>query len=236
MKVCWFSAGVSSFVAAYLERETLDKIIYIHIDNQHSDSLRFVKDCEKALGIEIEIVQSPYKSIDNVFLQYRFIARGYYSPKCTEVCKKRVRKEWEHGRKGLTYVWGMDYNERHRAEAIVKAMPKQNHVFPLIDRMLTKEECHGIAAQLRVKRPVMYDMGYQNNNCIGCVKGGMWYWNKIRVDFPEVFAERARQERLIGHSCINGVFLDELDPTAGRIGDEISMDCGIMCQIYSEGA
>ena len=64
----------------------------------------------------------------------------------------------------------------------------------------------------------------------------MWYWNKIRVDFPEVFAERARQERLIGHSCINGVFLDELDPTAGRIGDEISMDCGIMCQIYSEGA
>lgn len=58
----------------------------------------------------------------------------------------------------------------------------------------------------------MYDLGYPNNNCVGCVKGGMGYWNKIRVDFPEVFERRARQEREIGHSCIKGVFLDELDP------------------------
>lgn len=31
----------------------------------------------------------------------------------------------------------------------------------------------------------MYDLGYANNNCIGCVKGGIGYWNKIRIDFPE---------------------------------------------------
>ncbi len=37
----------------------------------------------------------------------------------------------------------------------------------------------------------MYDLGYPNNNCIGCVKGGMGYWNKIRKDFPEVFQKRA---------------------------------------------
>ena len=76
----------------------------------------------------------------------------------------------------------------------------------------------------------MYDLGYTNNNCIGCVKGGMGYWNKIRKEFPEVFSSRAKLERDIGHSCIKGVFLDELDPNRGR-NDEVIPDCGIMCEI-----
>lgn len=77
----------------------------------------------------------------------------------------------------------------------------------------------------------MYDMGYRNNNCIGCVKGGMGYWNKIRRDFPEVFARRARQEREIGHTCINGIYLDELDPNRGRMEDEVLEECGIACYL-----
>ena len=79
----------------------------------------------------------------------------------------------------------------------------------------------------------MYDMGYRNNNCVGCIRGGMGYWNKIRVDFPEVFARRAKQEREIGHSCINGVFLDELDPTRGNINDEVMEDCTIAGQLLT---
>lgn len=74
-------------------------------------------------------------------------------------------------------------------------------------------------------------MGYSNNNCIGCVKGGKGYWNKIRVDFPEVFASRAKLERDIGHSCIKGTFLDELDPNAGKMSEEIMDDCGIFCEL-----
>jgi len=87
---------------------------------------------------------------------------------------------------------------------------------------------------MSIKRPVIYDMGYKNNNCIGCVKGGMGYWNKIRVDFPEVFKKRAKQERNIGKSCIKGVYLDELGPERGRFEDEITEDCSIYCQLYSK--
>lgn len=93
--------------------------------------------------------------------------------------------------------------------------------------------CHRKADKLGLKRPIMYDMGYRNNNCVGCIRGGMGYWNKIRVDFPEVFARRAKQEREIGHSCINGVFLDELDPTRGNINDEVMEDCTIACQLLT---
>lgn len=241
MKVCWFSAGVSSFIAAYLVRNSLDKILYCHIEDQHEDTLRFLDDCEKVLNMKIEPLQSPYKSVSNVIQTFRFI-NSAYGAKCTEILKKRVRKEWEYGKKDLTYVWGYDLSEKHRAANIVEADPGHKHIFPLIERGLYKEDCHGMARQLGIKRPAMYDLGYRNNNCIGCVKGGMGYWNKIREDFPAVFAERARQEREVGHSCLKQVidnvtvplYLDELEPGRGKIDDEVMEECSIYCQLFSD--
>lgn len=87
-------------------------------------------------------------------------------------------------------------------------------------------------------RPKMYELGYANNNCVGCVKGGMGYWNHIRKDFPEVFESRAKLEREVGHSMLkdkNGsVYLDELDPDRGDMNTEIMPDCGIMCYLSME--
>ena len=230
MKISWFSAGVSSFVATYLERKTIDKILYIHIDDQHEDTLRFIKDCENALDKEIEVLQSPYKSVDNVIQTFRFI-NSRYGARCTEILKKRVRKEWEYDKGKLTYVWGYDSSEKNRADRLLESMPEHDHVFPLIEQSISKEEAHGLLKRLGIKRPAMYDLGYRNNNCIGCVKGGMGYWNKIRQDFPEVFERRSKQEREVGRSCINGVFLDELDPDRGNMENEVMEECGIICQL-----
>ena len=57
LKVCWLSAGVSSFVAGYLAKN-VDEYIYIDIENQHPDSMRFIKDCERHLGNEVKILIS----------------------------------------------------------------------------------------------------------------------------------------------------------------------------------
>lgn len=237
LKVCWISAGVSSFVAGWFVRDTVDKFIYIDIDDQHPDSLRFIADCEKALGKEIEIIKSTeYSCVGDVCRANRFIVLPF-GAKCTQILKRRVRKkwEWEHQDYAITYVWGMDSDEKHRADRLYESMPDFEHEFPLIDRNLTKADAHAICASLGIKRPAMYDLGYPNNNCIGCVKGGKGYWNKIRRDFPEVFADRAKMEREIGHSILhdkNGsIFLDELDPNAGRMSAEILEDCSIYCQL-----
>lgn len=85
-------------------------------------------------------------------------------------------------------------------------------------------------------RPRMYELGYPNNNCIGCVKGGMGYWNRIRKDFPEVFERRAQLERLVGYSILKEsdgtpLYLDELVPNRGDMNTEIFPDCGIMCYL-----
>lgn len=72
LKVCWLSAGVSSFVAGYFEKDTIDKFIYIDIDDQHPDSMRFIKDCEKVLGKEIEILRSTeYNSVEECCKGFR---------------------------------------------------------------------------------------------------------------------------------------------------------------------
>lgn len=232
MKVCWISAGVSSFIASYLAKD-VDEYIYIDIENQHPDSMRFIKDCEKALGKPIKILKSEYASVENVIRKAKYI-NGVHGAPCTKVLKRKVRQEWENEHKvPLTYVWGFDCNERNRANRIRETYFEFEHEFPLIDNNLTKEEAHGMLERLGIKRPVMYDLGYSNNNCIGCVKGGMGYWNKIRKDFPEVFEKRAKLEREIGASCIKGCYLDELEPNRGNT-NEIIPECGLMCELAIE--
>lgn len=46
LKVCWLSAGVSSFIAGYLAKDSIGKFIYIDVEDQHPDSMRFIRDCE----------------------------------------------------------------------------------------------------------------------------------------------------------------------------------------------
>ena len=93
----------------------------------------------------------------------------------------------------------------------------------------------GILWKAGIEIPAMYKMGYNNNNCIGCVKGGMGYWNKIRKDFPDVFDEVAQIERDVGATCLKDkagrIFLDELPIWRGDPVEEIIPDCSLICQI-----
>lgn len=225
-------------MAGYLAGD-VDEWIYIDIADQHPDSIRFLHDCEKAIGKKITVLKSDrFDSVEEVIKKYKCIKMPHGAP-CTGMLKKAVRKKWECGHKeyDLTYVWGMDSNEKSRAKQIVENFPEFHHEFPLIEKCLSKAEVHGLFERtFDFPRPKMYDMGYPNNNCIGCVKGGMGYWNRIRKDFPEVFESRAKLERMIGHSILKEsdgtpLYLEELDPERGNMNTEIFPDCGIMCYL-----
>lgn len=241
LKVCWFSGGVSSLIAGLFagvsdcsDKRAVDEWIYIDIADQDADTYRYLADCEKVIGKKIQVLRSDeFSSVEDVIRKYRYI-NSPYGAACTGMLKKKVRKKWEdeHKEYALTYVWGYDASEAHRAEYMHANFPEFQHEFPLIDLTLSKEECHDLAEwYFHLKRPRLYDMGYPNNNCVGCVKGGMGYWNKIRKDFPEVFQKRAALEREVGHSCMNGVFLDELEPGRGNAKLEVMPDCGIFCYL-----
>lgn len=234
LKVCWLSAGVSSFIAGYLA-EDVDEWIYIDIADQHEDSMRFIKGCEKLIKKEVKVLKSnKYSTVEQcvkVFGGFKNPGNGF-AP-CTNWLKKRVRKEWEEQHKDfdITYVWGFDLKEKNRAERTLESNPQAKHEFPLIEKGLSKEDCHAMLENLGIKRPLMYDLGYPNNNCIGCVKGGMGYWNRIRKDFPEVFKSRAKLEREVGYSILKEYYLDELPTDKGNMNTEIFPDCSIMCYL-----
>ena len=244
MIVAWFSAGCTSAVACKKALELYGdvEIVYIETGSHHPDNQRFLKDCQDWYQKEIKILKSPYNGVIDVIKRYKFI-NSAYGAACTKQLKTRVRQQYEYENNVQGQVWGFECSEKeiNRAERLKERYSDFEHYFPLIELELNKANalCHLEKAGIR--KPKMYELGYHNNNCIGCVKGGMGYWNKIRRDFPDVFNEMARVEQEIGHSCLkhfNGyetmpLFLDQLSPDAGKHFKEIMPECGIFCEQLS---
>jgi hypothetical protein len=235
--VSWLSGGISSFIAAWLVRDQLTDVIFIDIDDQTRDTLRFAQEAAKFLGKPLVVLRSPYYRGKNDVIRARRYINGPNGAPCTCLLKKTVRASWEaeHAGDALTYVWGFDANEQGRITRTAENNPQARHLFPLAERDIGKAQAHAICRDLGLRRADMYDLGYPNANCVGCVKGGMGYWNKVRVDFPEAFAEMEALEREIGATCLhdeNGkVWLDELDPQRGRCDRIVIPPCGIACGV-----
>ena len=198
--------------------------IRIYLPDEEADSERFLRDCANYVGVNIKTLTAG-KSVNDVIRQKRFLNSPYGGP-CTGPLKTQVRLKWEaeniNNGDNVTYVWGFDVKEKHRAERMIINYPNFKHEFPLIDNCLTKNDCHGILKALGLKRPRMYELGFPNNNCIMCVKAGMGSLNNFRKYFPAQYDERAKLEREIGHSCLKKYFLDELPEDAGRTLKPIS--------------
>jgi hypothetical protein len=231
--VCWFSCGATSAVACKLAITENDgklpiQVCYCDTRSEHPDNDRFISECEKWLGCEIERLTNPkYNDVNDVIETERYV-NGPSGAKCTQQLKIAVRLMMQRPETDY-HVYGFDAGEIDRAFDFRERNPEIRLKVPLIDRGLTKPDCLAMLREEGIELPMMYRMGYRNNNCIGCVKGGMGYWNKIRDDFPEVFEKRAKQERMIGHSCIKGVYLDELSPNRGRYESEPDISCEGVC-------
>ena len=225
----WFSCGAASFTCAYLCRHHDDvELAYCDTGSEHPDNKRFIKDSERYFGKKITILKNEkYQDHFDVCEKTRYI-NGVGGARCTVELKKTQRFKFE--RPDDIQVFGYTVEERDRADRLCAAYPEIKAWFPLIEKNLTKDNCIGMVKILGIEVPMMYRLGYNNNNCIGCVKGGAGYWNKIRKDFPEQFKRMSEIERKVGHSCLKGTFLDELDPKKGKHINEPSMSCDFICQ------
>lgn len=233
----WFSCGVTSAIACKLAIDKYGKanvlVYYIHIDTAHADNARFIKDCEDWFGVKINYVQSKkYKDQFDVIEDTGYV-NGAGGARCTQELKKKVRIALQTKLDYPVQIFGFEFvrTQVNRAVRFLEQYPETKAQFPLIEAAYNKEVCAGLIVEQGIELPAMYLLGYNNNNCIGCVKGGKGYWNKIRVDFPDTFERMAIAEREAGHSCIKKTFLDELLPSAGRMTKAITPDCGSFCEI-----
>ena len=231
--ISWFSCGADSAIATLLAIRTYKDIDIIRIDtgSEHPDNERFMNDCEKLYNQKIRVVKSnKYKSVQDVIRKRKFI-NSPYGAACTYELKKQVRYNIEDEYINWAgQIFGFDCSETLRAQRFIEQYPKTKPIFPLIEHNLTKSDCLGMLQLFNIKLPAMYQLGYSNNNCIGCVKGGKGYWNAIRNDFPNRFKEMAEIERIINHSCLKDCFLDELHPDTG-LRQSIIPECSIFCQL-----
>jgi hypothetical protein len=235
----WFSCGVASAIAL---KKTLEiygndyNVLAINspIAEEHPDNLRFKDEISKWLNIEIIEAKSkkyPNQSIIEVFDKRKYMS-GVAGAPCTKELKKQPRYEFELENKIDFHVLGFTYEEKDRFERFTK-FERGNTIGVLIDEKLTKFDCFDILNNAGIKRPYIYDLGFPNANCIGCVKSSSpTYWNLVRKEFPDVFKERCEQSRNIGTKLVKvkgeRIFLDELKQT--DIGGIIkTWECGIFC-------
>ena len=231
----WFSCGAASAVATILAAEKYPNIeaVYCKVQEEHPDNMRFLADFVRVTGIPVRtIVNEKYSgSIYQVFEKGKFLKSKDGAP-CTLRLKKEMRRQYQ--KHGDIQVFGYTTDEQDRADRFIDANNDVTVDFVLIDAKISKQDCYARLVQLGIELPAMYQLGYSNNNCIGCVKGGMGYWNKIRKDFPENFDRMAKLERVIGHSVNKDdkgpVYLDELHPSRGRFKDDSPADCGFTCE------
>lgn len=241
--LAWFSCGAASAVAAKLAVEQYgDRAEVLYCDTlayEHPDNARFMTDVASWIGVPIKILKSDtYTDIFDVFRRTRWLV-GVGGARCTTELKKNVRTA--HQRPDDVHVFGFTADEYHRVTRFHAQHPDLVVRFPLVEQHITKADCHRRIAAAGIESPAMYRLGYSNNNCIGCVKGGTSYWLKIRRDFPEAFIRMAQMERELDaaickrESTVDGVrtrervFLDELsERDADQI--ELDMDCGVLCQ------
>lgn len=234
-----FSCGAASAVAAKL---TLAKhsdvaIVRAWIKEEHPDNDRFSADVERWLGAPIVVLRDERDgaSARTTWLRRRYMVSGRFGiASCADALKRDQLKAFSLPND--IHVLGFTSEEAARLERF-EDFSKMQAEAPLIEAGLTKADCLAMIARAGIELPMMYRLGFNNNNCIGCPKGGEGYWNRIRTHFPVDFVAVSQIQEAIGPGSYffrnrktNERFgLKDLKPEAGR-HTEPEISCSFYCQ------
>lgn len=205
--IAWWSGGVASAVTCKLCVDWFgsENVRVIFIDpagNEDDDTYRFKQDCENWYGAKIEtICNSRYKTIQQVWYENLSlnVATG---AKCSSELKRVTREHWQKHNTFSYQAFGFDVSEMERAKSMMLQYQSVRPIFPLISMLYDKEKCAKIVMDANdmftsISLPRAYtEYGLRNNNCLktGCVQGGVGYWQRMSVIFPDKFDAMAKVE------------------------------------------
>lgn len=217
--LCWFSCGAASAVATKLaigQYSDVYEVIPVCCDtrpSENSDNYRFSLECEKWFGRPIVFISNDqYKDVDEVFEKTGYMS-GPKGARCTVELKKKPR--FKFAKADDIHVFGFTSDEKKRIVDFQQRNPELFLKWILSDMGISKTDCYKILEFGGIKRPVNYELGFDNNNCPGCVKAtSPWYWDMVRFRYPTVFVKRCEQSRKLGVHLVRvdgkRVFLDQL--------------------------
>jgi hypothetical protein len=204
------------------------RVIMIDTCNEHPDTYRFKDDCQKWYGIEIErITGIDIASIKDPERKELYLSRGPYTfidvghvyekiqdvwfralslnvatgAICSTELKRRVREKWQDKNEFDHQIFGFEFDKKefNRALSMTLNHQKAKPIYPLLMMGYDKDDCIKQIQAQGIEVPLMYHLGFHNNNCFGtgCVQGGIGYWQKMQKDFPDIFEEMAGVEHLL---------------------------------------
>ena len=128
--IAWWSGGVASAVTCKICIDWFGvenvKVVFIDTKNEHLDTYRFMADCEKWYGCEIEtITNNDYENIKDVWYDFLSlnVAKGAI---CSAELKKKVRQHYIKIQKFSHQAFGFDMSEMHRAKDMLESNPHLN--------------------------------------------------------------------------------------------------------------
>lgn len=243
--VCQFSCGAASAVATKLAiaqyGATHDvQIINAFVKEEHEDNRRFLADCESWFGRPITVLRDEKyaASTIEIFRRKQFI-KSRFGAACTTELKRKLLDKWKQP--GDVMVFGFTAEEAERLDDFRERNPDRPVIAPLIDAGLGKEDCKAMVHRAGIELPVMYRMGYENANCIGCVKGGEGYFRAIKQDFPAQFAELADLQEAIGPNAFlfrnretgERYSLRDIPPGPARRNERLP-SCSFFCELAEQ--
>lgn len=198
-----FSGGMGSAVSALVALEKgLDfNLIFANTLIEDEDLYRFNADVAKACGKEITVVTDGRTPWD-VYIDKRWIGNTRTAHCSTELKTKPVRK-WlnENANPDDPLVLGMDLFEMERIERAQKNWAPRPVVSLLAEYRVMRPDFEVILERHGIKRPRLYDQGYEHNNCGGfCCKAGLRQFERLyknnpaRFEYHEKEMERAMEE------------------------------------------
>ena len=234
--VCWVSAGAASAVAAALTPHAV--LAYCETGAEHPDNARFLDDLSVWLGRPIERLRSErYASTWEVFEKRRYLA-GVDGAPCTVELKVMPRLAWQRPTDRHVFGYTADGPDVARAKRLRETYFEMRIETPLIDKGITKEGCLAMIERAGLRLPPMYAMGFQNNNCIPCVKAtSPAYWALVRKEFPAEFDRMAALSRTLDVRLCRiedeRRFIDEI-PADWPTTDPIQPSCDFLCAIAEQ--
>jgi PP-loop superfamily ATP-utilizing enzyme len=238
-----FSCGAASACAWKLAVERYgDSVVAVNafIADEDEDNRRFLADCERWIGRPVTVLRDEKygASPAQVWRKKRFLVNRNGAP-CSKALKRDVLNAFYRPGDLLVLGYTADPRDAARLDRFIDANVETRVWAPLIEAGMTKDDCFRMVAAAGIELPRMYRLGYPNANCPKCVKGGMGYWNKIRITHPENFEEVASIQDVLGPGSYffrdrktgDRISLRNLDPDAGRFEPIELPDCGAVCEM-----
>lgn len=220
-----------------LQLEAGNDVLPVHCDlgdSVDADSHRFIDDLERFCGREIVRIRSEqFANVDEVFEKAKFLSSPN-GARCTGEMKIVPRMNFQCPSDIHLFGYAYDRRDIERHKNLRINFPFMKYRSPLIEERITKAQSHGIIAERGIRRPRVYDLGFPNGNCIGCVKAGSpGYWAIVRLHWPEVFARRADQSRRFNARLVQykgkRIYLDELPANVPPVVRGSMGGCGFHC-------